>query len=99
MDNLNTPEYLRKIKNSVIENIRRTCAVPSVQATEVPRASLLNGLNNGANRDEDADPEANADIDDMDAADDDADADARPDVRRTRRARDKAVARDDEFDE
>jgi histone deacetylase 1/2 len=99
MDNLNTPEYLRKIKNSVIENIRRTCAAPSVQATDVPRASLLNGLNNGANRDEDADPEANADIDDMDAADDDADADANPDVRRTRRQRDRAVARGDEFED
>jgi len=47
MDNLNTVEYLRKIKNSVIENIRRTGA-PSVQLTDVPREPLLNGMDSDA---------------------------------------------------
>lgn len=31
MDNANSPEYLEKIKNQVIENLRRTSFAPSVQ--------------------------------------------------------------------
>jgi histone deacetylase 1/2 len=56
MDNLNTSDYLRKIKNSVIENIRRTGA-PSVQMTDVPREPLLNGMDSDA-EDEAADLDA-----------------------------------------
>lgn len=56
MDNANSQEYLEKIKNSVIENLRRTAA-PSQQMMEVPRDPLLNGI------DEEAEDEA----DDMDA--------------------------------
>src|ERR1700742_3195008 len=56
MDNLNTTDYLRKIKNSVIENIRRTGA-PSVQMTDVPRESLMNGIDSDA-EDEAADLDA-----------------------------------------
>lgn len=56
MDNLNTTDYLRKIKNSVIENIRRTGA-PSVQMTDVPREPLLNGMDSDA-EDEAADLDA-----------------------------------------
>ena len=36
MDNANSPEYLNKIKNSVIENLSRTRFAPSTQMTEVP---------------------------------------------------------------
>jgi len=56
MDNANSNEYLEKIKNSVIENLRRTAA-PSQQMMEVPRDPLLNGM------DEEAEDEA----DDLDA--------------------------------
>ncbi|KAK5149436.1 hypothetical protein LTR04_007064 [Oleoguttula sp. CCFEE 6159] len=37
-DNANSPEYLAKIKNQVIENLRRTAFAPSVQMTDVPRS-------------------------------------------------------------
>ena len=37
MDNVNSPEYLEKIKNQVIENLKRTTFAPSVQMTDVPR--------------------------------------------------------------
>ncbi|MCJ1476243.1 histone deacetylase [Lambiella insularis] len=37
MDNANSPEYLEKIKNQVIENLKRTTFAPSVQMTDVPR--------------------------------------------------------------
>lgn len=36
MDNANTAEYLEKIKNQVIDNIRRTMHKPSVQMTDIP---------------------------------------------------------------
>ena len=36
MDNANTAEYLEKIKNQVIENIRRTMHKPSVHKIDVP---------------------------------------------------------------
>jgi len=56
MDNANSSEYLEKIKNSVIENLRRTAA-PSQQMMEVPRDPLMNGI----------DDEAEDEADDMDA--------------------------------
>lgn len=37
MDNLNSAEYLEKIKVQVIENLKRTTFAPSVQMNEVPR--------------------------------------------------------------
>jgi len=55
MENANSPEYLEKIKNQLIENLRRTAHVPSVQMQDVPRHSL------GAMSDED-----DAELDDLD---------------------------------
>src|SRR4051812_41208626 len=81
MDNANSPEYLEKIRNQVIDNIRRTGA-PSVQLTDVPRNPLMDGMDDEADR-----------------AADDEDEDMNPDVRSTQRRWDKAVARDDEFEE
>lgn len=40
MENANSYEYLEKIKIAVIENLKRTAAVPSVQMQDVPRQSL-----------------------------------------------------------
>jgi histone deacetylase 1/2 len=54
MDNANSPEYLEKIKNQVIENLKRTTFAPSVQMTDVPRDP------------EGMDDEADAILDDMD---------------------------------
>lgn len=36
MENANSPEYLEKIKNQLIENLKRTAHVPSVQMQDVP---------------------------------------------------------------
>ncbi|KAI1262926.1 histone deacetylase RpdA/Rpd3 [Xylariaceae sp. FL1019] len=55
MENANSPEYLEKIKNQLIENLRRTAHVPSVQMQDVPSHSL------GAMSDEEE-----AELDDMD---------------------------------
>ncbi|KAI0014552.1 histone deacetylase RpdA/Rpd3 [Xylariomycetidae sp. FL0641] len=55
MENANSPEYLEKIRNQTIENLRRTAHVPSVQMQDVPRQSL------GAMTDED-----DAELDDLD---------------------------------
>ena len=54
MENANTAEYLEKIKNQVVENIRRTMHKPSVQMTDVP--SDLPGM----------DDEADGFLDDLD---------------------------------
>lgn len=40
MENANSYEYLEKIKIAVIENLKKTAAVPSVQMQDVPRQSL-----------------------------------------------------------
>ena len=55
MENANSPEYLEKIKNQLIENLRRTAHVPSVQMQDVPRHAL------NAMSDED-----DAELDDLD---------------------------------
>ncbi|KAI1082067.1 hypothetical protein F5B20DRAFT_578838 [Whalleya microplaca] len=55
MENANSPEYLEKIKNQLVENLRRTAHAPSVQMQDVPRHSL------GAMSDED-----DAELDDLD---------------------------------
>lgn len=54
MENANSTEYLEKIKNAVIENLKKT-GTPSVQMQDVPRQSL------GAMTDED-----DAEMDDLD---------------------------------
>lgn len=36
MENANSPEYLEKIKNQLIENLKRTAHVPSVQMQDIP---------------------------------------------------------------
>lgn len=54
MENANSNEYLEKIKNAVIENLKKT-GTPSVQMQDVPRQSL------GAMTDED-----DAELDDLD---------------------------------
>lgn len=40
MENANSPEYLEKIKNAVIENLKKTIPAPSVQMQDVPRHGL-----------------------------------------------------------
>ncbi|KAJ4297355.1 histone deacetylase [Collariella sp. IMI 366227] len=40
MENANSYEYLEKIKIAVIENLKRTAPVPSVQMQDVPRQSM-----------------------------------------------------------
>ncbi|KAK3382627.1 histone deacetylase RPD3-like protein [Lasiosphaeria ovina] len=40
MENANSYEYLEKIKVSVIENLKKTIPVPSVQMTDVPRTGF-----------------------------------------------------------
>ena len=40
MENANNYEYLEKIKIAVIENLKKTAPVPSVQMTDIPRQSL-----------------------------------------------------------
>ena len=57
MDNANSPEYLRKIRSQVIENLKRTTFAPSVQMTDVPRDP------------EGMDDEADAVLDDLDEDD------------------------------
>lgn len=56
MDNANTKEYLDKIRNQVVENLKRTAFAPSVQMTDVPRDPLVEGM----------DDEADAIMDDLD---------------------------------
>ncbi|KAF3764175.1 histone deacetylase, partial [Cryphonectria parasitica EP155] len=56
MENANSPEYLEKIKNAVIENLKKTIPAPSVQMQDVPRQ----GMNVMTDEDE-------AELDDEDA--------------------------------
>ncbi|KAL9082770.1 MAG: hypothetical protein Q9159_006183 [Coniocarpon cinnabarinum] len=53
MDNANSPEYLGKIKNAIIENLSRTKFAPSVQMQETPRD--LPGLNDVEEQDDELD--------------------------------------------
>jgi histone deacetylase 1/2 len=55
MENANSYEYLEKIKIAVIENLKRTAPVPSVQMQDVPRQGL--GMSD----------EEEAELDDLDA--------------------------------
>ena len=56
MENANSKDYLEKIRNQVIDNLRHVNPAPSVQMADVPRESL------GALNDEDE-----AELDDLDA--------------------------------
>lgn len=48
MDNANTKEYLAKIRNKVMENLKYTTFAPSVQMTDIPRNHMLNGMDDEA---------------------------------------------------
>jgi histone deacetylase 1/2 len=47
MDNANSPEYLKRITEEVVSNLRHT-GTPSVQMTDVPRTSMMNGMDSDA---------------------------------------------------
>lgn len=92
MDNANSPEYLEKIKNQVLENLKRTTQhAPSVQMQDVPREPL--GMHNAG---PDGEPET---FEEQEDRLDDEDADAGKDARYTQRIWDQKTVRDDEFDE
>lgn len=57
MENANSPEYLEKIKNAVIENLKKTIPAPSVQMQDVPREGFgtTNDEEDAALDDEDED--------------------------------------------
>lgn len=86
MDNANTREYLDKIRNQVIENLKRTAFAPSVQMTDVPRNPILDGM------DDEAD-------DVMDDLDDDENKDKRFTQRRFDQYTEKAGELSDSEDE
>lgn len=83
MENANSREYLEKIKIQVIENLKKTAHAPSVQMTDVPRATLSGDL----------------DLSDYDDEMDDLEEDELPDERVTMRMLDQRIARDDELDD
>lgn len=85
MDNANSPEYLERIKQTVLENLRRTQAVPSVQMQEVPRGDV--GMDETLDEEE-------ARLDD-----EDADDETNKDRRQTQRMWDQKTQRDDELSE
>jgi histone deacetylase 1/2 len=61
MENANSYEYLEKIKIAVIENLKRTAHVPSVQMQDVPRASM--GMSDEQEaEDDDQDEDDNKDV-------------------------------------
>ncbi|KAK4231080.1 histone deacetylase [Podospora fimiseda] len=61
MENANSYEYLEKIKIAVIENLKRTAAVPSVQMQDVPRASM-GVTDDQEDEDDDLDADENQDV-------------------------------------
>ncbi|KAI9699239.1 MAG: histone deacetylase [Bogoriella megaspora] len=81
MDNANSPEYLEKIKQQVVENLRRTAFAPSVQMQDVPRHDLT----------------GEDDIDDQEGALDDLDEDENKDQRMTQRQWDRQRQADGEL--
>jgi histone deacetylase 1/2 len=85
MDNANSPEYLERIKQTVLENLRRTQAVPSVQMQDVPRGDV--GMDETLY-------EVEARLDD-----EDADDEANKDRRYTQRLWDQKIERPDELSE
>ncbi|TKA75640.1 Histone deacetylase RPD3 [Friedmanniomyces simplex] len=86
MDNVNSPEYLEKIKQQVYENLRRTLqAAPSVQMQDVPRHTM--GMNETGDEEEDR------------LDDEEADREGSKERRYTQRLWDKKIVRDDELSE
>jgi histone deacetylase 1/2 len=85
MDNANSPEYLERIKQTVLENLRRTQAVPSVQMQDVPRGDV--GM------------EETLDEEEARLDDEDADDEANKDRRYTQRLWDQKIEREDEMSE
>ncbi|KAI9658971.1 MAG: histone deacetylase [Bathelium mastoideum] len=81
MDNANSNDYLEKIKNQVIENLKRTTFAPSVQMTDVPRHDIAGG----------------DDIGEQDAEMNDYEADNNKDVRLTEREWDQLITDDREL--
>ncbi|EPE09495.1 histone deacetylase rpd3 [Ophiostoma piceae UAMH 11346] len=84
MENANNYEYLEKIKIAVIENLKRTAPVPSVQMTDIPRQSL--GMTD----------EEEAELDDLD---DDENKDARTTQRQWEKNRARTDEFDESDDE
>jgi histone deacetylase 1/2 len=62
MDNANSKDYLEKIKNQVIENLKKTAHVPSVQMTEIPRTNMLGGIDEDEDILDDLDEDENKDV-------------------------------------
>jgi histone deacetylase 1/2 len=62
MENANSRDYLDKIKNQVIANLRKTAHAPSVQSTEIPRTTLLGGIDEDEDILDDADEDMNKDV-------------------------------------
>ena len=62
MENANSRDYLDKIKNQVIANLRKTAHAPSVQSTEIPRTTLLGGTDEDEDILDDADEDMNKDV-------------------------------------
>lgn len=83
MDNGNSREYLERIKNQVLENLRRTQQAPSVQMHDVPSHPL--GMTEDIDEQEDR-------LDDEEADQEDG-----KDRRYRQRLWDKKVERDEEF--
>jgi len=62
MENANSKEYLEKIKIQVIENLKKTAHVPSVQLTDVPRTTMgMGDLSDYEDELDDLDEDMNAD--------------------------------------
>lgn len=62
MENANSKEYLQKITNQVIENLKKTAFVPSVQMTDVPRTTILGGTDEEDDIADDMDEDENKDV-------------------------------------
>jgi histone deacetylase 1/2 len=61
MENANSKEYLEKIKIQVIENLKKTAHAPSVQLTDVPRATLMGDLSDYEDELDDLDEDSHPD--------------------------------------
>jgi histone deacetylase 1/2 len=61
MENANSRDYLEKIKNQVIDNLRKTAHAPSVQMTDVPRTTIMGGTDDDDAELDDLDEDENKD--------------------------------------
>jgi histone deacetylase 1/2 len=62
MENANSKDYLDKIKNAVIDNLRKTAHAPSVQMTDVPRTTMLGTTGEEEDIADDQDEDENKDV-------------------------------------